>query len=142
MVIVAVIALNFAAVRAALARGSTVVDLLVIGALPMASVLALGGLVGCARPSSRVFLLGFTVFGVMASLIFIALTLFFAAAVLMPYFALLLTPVERIANPRVAMEWVPLAYLVGAVGVGVPQLAFAILGGWLSRRFKITITRR
>jgi hypothetical protein len=34
------------------------------------------------------------------------------------------------------------AYLFSVVALGWPQVAFALIGGFLSRRFKITVTPR
>ena len=65
MVAVAIAALNLAVIRVLL--GSPVGELVVLGALPMANVLAVGLLIGLRRRGSRPFLLGFEAFGAMAS---------------------------------------------------------------------------
>jgi hypothetical protein len=49
---------------------------LLLGALPMANVLAVGILVGQQRPGSRQFLLGFEAFGAMAMVSYAALVWF------------------------------------------------------------------
>src|SRR4051794_21903333 len=69
MVAVAIAALDFAAIRASLEFREAV--LLVLGALPMANVLAVGILIARQRPGSRPFLLGFEAFGAMALALFI-----------------------------------------------------------------------
>ena len=52
-------------------------SLLILGALPMANVLAVGILIGQRRPGSRPFLLGFEAFGAMALALYVALASFF-----------------------------------------------------------------
>ncbi len=63
MVAVAIAAFDFGAIRAMFGSWG---HSLLLGALPMANVLAVGILVGQQRPGSRPFLLGFEVFGAMA----------------------------------------------------------------------------
>ena len=52
-------------------------ELLILGALPMANVLAVGLLVGLRRPESSPALPGFVTFGAMALALYVALTLLF-----------------------------------------------------------------
>ena len=78
MVAVAIAALDFAAIRASLDIREAV--LFVLGALPMANVLAVGILIAQQRPGSRPFFLGFEAFGAMA------LALFITVAVASPFF--------------------------------------------------------
>src|SRR3954454_2036881 len=73
MVAIAIAALDFAAIRAFLDIPD--VFLLVLGAVPMANVLAVGILIGQQRPGSRPFLLGFEAFGAMALVLFVAVAL-------------------------------------------------------------------
>jgi hypothetical protein len=68
MVLVAIAALNFGAIRAlwydlATGRNSNRLEVLGLGALPMANVLAVGLWINLGRRGSRPFLLGFEVFG-------------------------------------------------------------------------------
>src|SRR5437867_3038453 len=63
MVLVAIAALNFAAIRVASNYREPTRDLLVTGALPMANVLVVGLLMGCHYRQSRRFLWGLEVFG-------------------------------------------------------------------------------
>ena len=147
MVAVAIAALDFAAIRALLARHANVLDdqrgiLLLLGALPMANVLAVGMLIGQRRPGSRPFLLGFEVFGAMALAFFIALATCFSREVVVPYFAPFVAPVEWFIGPGRPYVYIPVGGLVVAVVLVGPQVVFALVGGVLSRRFKITITPR
>ena len=61
MVFIAVVAINFAAIRAML--GFPEVGLAVLGGLPMANILVVGNLMGRQRPGSRAFLIGFQASG-------------------------------------------------------------------------------
>ena len=80
MVAVAIAALDFAAIGAILGSGTGDFGIfLLLGALPMANVLAVGILIGQRRPGSRPFLLGFEAFGAMALALYIALVSFFPA---------------------------------------------------------------
>src|SRR3954447_665511 len=98
MVAVAIAALDFAAIRAFL--NFPEVGLLVLGALPMANVLAVGILVGQQRPGSRPFLLGFEAFGGMALAFFVtfALAIFCIdnSALISSYLIPVVQPLEKI----------------------------------------------
>ena len=73
---------------------------MLLGALPMANVLAVGILIGQRRPGSRPFLLGFEAFGAMALALFVALASFACPReVVIPYLAPLLAPMEKIIGP-------------------------------------------
>ena len=87
MVVVAVAALDFAAIRAFLGSKSLAADSLLLGALPMANVLALGILTGQRRPRSSPFLLGFGTFGAIALAVYVALSFADDAAAPMAYLA-------------------------------------------------------
>ncbi len=147
MVAVAIAALNFAAIRAFLGHRTSVLDeqrvvLLLLGALPMANVLAVGMLVGQRRPGSRPILLGFEAFGALALAFFIALASCFPREVVLPYLASFVAPLKRIVGHYQPFVEIPIGCFVFVVMLGWPQLAFALIGGWLSLRFKISITRR
>jgi hypothetical protein len=144
MVAVAVAALDFAAIRASLDIREAV--LLVLGALPMANVLAVGILIAEQRPGSRPFLLGFEAFGAMALALFIT-----AAVASLPFdeymvIAYYLAPVLRLIQKSIRQDqplvFVPIVLFAYVVMLGWPQVVFALIGGFLSRKFKITITRR
>jgi hypothetical protein len=147
MVAVVIAALDFGAIRALLdprmnGPGRPPGILLLLGALPMANVLAVGVLIGQRRPGSRPFLLGFETFGAMALAVFVALAICFAREVVIPYMAPFLYPVETIIGPGRPVLYIPICGFVVLVVLGLPQLVFALIGGSLSRRFKITITPR
>jgi hypothetical protein len=147
MVAVAIAALDFGAIRALLPRHANVVDdqrgmCLFLGALPMANFLAVGMLVGQRRPGSRPFLLGFEAFGAVALAFFIALASCFPREVLLLYLTPVVVPIERSIGDDRPFVMFPIVGLVAVALLGWPQVAFALIGGFLSRRFKITITRR
>jgi hypothetical protein len=144
MVAVAIAALDFAAIRASLDIREAV--LFVLGALPMANVLAVGILIARQRPGSRPFLLGFEAFGAMALALFITAavaSLPFDEYMLIVYY---LAPVLRLIQKSIRQDqplvFVPIVLFAYVVMLGWPQVVFALIGGLLSRRFKVTITRR
>ena len=144
MVAIAIAALDFAAIRAFFVSGE--VALLVLGALPMANILAVGILIAQQRPGSRPFLLGFEAFGAMALALFVAVVV---ASLFLDNYRLItsyLTPVilsiEKSIGPNRPFVFIPIGLFAMVVMLGWPQLVFALIGGSLSRRFKITITRR
>lgn len=146
MVAVAIAAIDFGAIRAlfALRAGNAAVFLLV-GALPMANVLIVGLLIARQRPGSRPFLLGFELFGA------IALTLYTHLATpphnnvngpIEWYVSLVLDPLHPLIRPYSPLVRAAIGASVGVLVLVGPQVVFALIGGLLSRRFKVTITRR
>jgi hypothetical protein len=139
MVFVAVAAINFAAVRLELDHHTKFGEMLVMGAMPMASVLAVGLLFGLRRPDRRSFLFGFTLFGAMALVFSVILIVFFGEATVYPYVSLFLKPLWRVIAPDRtdrAGVWIPVAYSFAVVMLTLPQVAFALLGGFLLRKFR------
>jgi hypothetical protein len=142
MVFVVLAALNFTALRAALDAPSPTSELLALGAMPMATVLTMGLLIGHRRHVSRPFLLGFESFGIMALAVYVVLASCFAKEVVGRYASLFIEPVANIIGRNQPVIFIPIAYSVGVVVLGFPQVAFALIGGFLSRRYRITITKR
>ncbi len=145
MVAVAIAALEFAAIRALLFIPEVFL-VGVMGVLPMANALAVGILIARQRPGSRPFLLGFVAFGAMALALFVAFSL---ADLLLDNYALInayLTPVLRPIEENIGQNrpfiFIPTLLLAYVVMFGWPQLGFALIGGSLSRRYRISITRR
>jgi hypothetical protein len=141
MTIVAVVAIDFAILRAMLDHPE--LSLAVLGFLPMVSVLVVLKLIGQQRPQSRPFLMGFETFGVAALVLFLVLI---AAPpghrLIGSYLALSVLSLERIVGPDQPLLYDQIAYFVIAVMLGWPQVTFAMLGGLLSRRYKVTSGRR
>ena len=145
MVAVAIAALDFGAIRALLDPVWFVAGFLLLGALPMANILAVGILIGLRRPKRRPFLLGFVIFGAMALALYVALTSSFTnpdiaknpcLGLLDSYLAL--NPTVEIIGPSHPFVFIPIQCFVTVVMLVWPQLAFALIGGLLSRKFKIT----
>ena len=80
-------------------------------------------------------LIGFEAFGAIALALFVALAICFPREVVIPYFAPFVYPVERFIGPGRPFVYIPLGAFVIVVVLGLPQLVFALTGGFLSRRF-------
>ncbi len=142
MLVVAMAALDFGAIRAMPEIGPPTSELLVLGALPMTNVLAVGLLIGHRRPGTRPFLMGFEAFGVMALALYVALVSFSPQTVLIPYLEPLFQPIRITIGPGRPVVLIATLCSVGVVMLGWPQVALALIGGSLSRRFRVTTTRR
>ena len=147
MVAVAIAAIDFAAIRALLGLGASLVwGLLLVGALPMANVLIVGILIARQRVKSRPFLLGFEVFGAIALALYIYLATssplspLSAKGPLESYLLLVFDPLNAVIGSNQPFVRAAIVLLVGIPMLVGPQLVFAVIGGLLSRRFKITIT--
>jgi hypothetical protein len=143
MVFVAFVALNFAAVRSLL--GTEVGTLLLVGALPMANVLVVGLLIAQQRPRSRPFLLGFEAFGVLVLVSYINLTCAVLDSSYEPigsYLTPWLELMDKLIGRNQPFLFVPIACLGMVVMLGLPQLVFALIGGFLSRKCRLILTRR
>ena len=141
MVAVAVAAINFAAVRELLdPRAVEAATFLLIGALPMANVLIVGLLIALQRPGSRPFVLGFEVFGVLSLSVFAFLSFIFGlSGPIIWYLEFVFNSLNAVFGVYPAPSTELFACSLMLVG---PQLIFALIGGFLSLRFKVTITRR
>ena len=154
MAFVALAALNFGAIPAWShlrighgigANGRSVIlvnntyDEMSIGSLPMVDVLLLGLLLGRRRLASLPFLLGFEAFGVIALGLFVALAYFYTEEIVQPYvlWFLRLRPLQRFAANFSPVVRPPIFYSIAMLLVGLPQLAFALVGGLLVRKFGI-----
>jgi hypothetical protein len=158
MLAVAIAALDFGAIRACsdvqstsrnqLGRGPkdtaefdrivnrrTRADLLVAGALPMGNILAVG-LLGHRGRRSRPFLLGFEAFGATALALYIAAASGVTYEGLRPYLDLVLDPLRKSFGPSPTLAYSAVVYLIFAAILGLPQMAFALIGGLIFRRFR------
>lgn len=142
MLAIAIAALDLEATRGGLESNSHAGEILVLGALPMVNVLAVGLLIGYRRRGSRPFFLGFEAFGAMALVLYVVLASCFRAEVVNPYLVLFFDPIVRIIGQDRPIIYIPIAYSTCVVTLGLPQVAFALMGGFLSHRFRITITGR
>jgi hypothetical protein len=135
MVVVAIVAFDFAAYRADMSSKDIRGFFLFVGALPMANVLAVGLLFGYRSFKSRRFFFGFEAFGAMALAIYITLVICAPRGVLfrsMEFIPLSLRMGTFMgqSNPYLRL---PIAFFVIAFVFSWPQLAFALIGGLLCR---------
>jgi hypothetical protein len=147
MVAVAIAALDFGAIRAihdsqTEPRAVPRAFLFYWGALPMANVMGIGMLIGQRRPGSRPFLVWFEAFGVIALALFIASAIWCPSEIMSSYVLPFLDKVQMIIGWSRPFGSVPIAFFGVLVMLCGPQLAFAVVGGSLSCKLKITITRR
>jgi hypothetical protein len=141
MVAVAIAALDSGAMREVVDSRSARNIGLLLGTLPIANVLVVGMLIGQRLPRSRPFLLGFEVFGAMALVLYIALANRFFHEIEMTYLRPLIDLLRKVIGQG-RPSFIPSLYVGSMLMLGCPQLAFALIGGFVSRRFKITFTPR
>jgi hypothetical protein len=141
MATVAIVALNFGIMRewAYNTDGHNTNQVLIVGGLPMANALAVGLLVGRQRLRTRPFLMGFEVFGAMALVLFVVATIQFTGLWFEPYLGLGLNPIMNFFGKPMTLSLAQVGCLCSVVAVmlGLPQLAFALVGGLVFRRFRI-----
>jgi hypothetical protein len=139
----AVAALNIAAVRAVLVHAGLTNELLAVGAVPMVTALAIGLGIAYQRHGSSPYLLGFELFGAMALALYVVLASCIPDRTIGPYLRPLMEPLARIVGTDRSVVLMPIAYYsVAVAALALPQVAFALLGGFLSRRFKFMIVGR
>jgi amino acid permease len=135
MIFIALAAFNFAAVRNALDNPDLVGQLLAFGFMPMASILTIGLLVGFLRRFSRPYLLGFESFGAIASIVYLLLVIFYRNEMVRPYACRFVDPLEKIMPTDESLSFVLIACPVLVLVLTLPQVTFALVGGFLTRRF-------
>jgi hypothetical protein len=148
MLAVAIAALDFWAIQTVIGVRDdriryVIGTFLLVGGLPMANVLLVGMMIRQRQSESRPFLLGFEVFGVIAMVTYVALAILPPApdGPLTFYLSFLVRPIETTMG-RDNPLFIPIICFVAVVMFSLPQLAFALLGGFLSRRFKVIVVRR
>ena len=138
MVFVALAALEFGTIRAVTDYRGATRDSLVVGALPMANFSVVGLLIGHRRRGSRRFLLGFVLFGATALTLYIAMAILFTDELGQSYLELAIKPLrETIGRTGWTTPRLLIAYFILSLWACLPQLAFALIGGLLSRNFRI-----
>jgi hypothetical protein len=139
MLVVGIIALDFGWIRAVVDLGSQFLLLLYVLITPMANILAAGLLLAFLRPRTQQFLKGFEVFGAMA-LVFVVVLAMRAEGLVQSYLgpAMALDQAMMDPPPFVGEMWADRRLLVGLflllLWATWPQFAFALMGGFLSRR--------
>ena len=143
MAIIVIAAIYLAAIRCFDGRNT----LIVVGSMPMASILVLGipslvrGATG--RGKSHPFLIGFEGVGWTALLVFTGSAILFpnsvaAAFVSVAEFLMKMLRLELFDGPDPA--WQMFGILFSVLILLLPQLVAALIGGWPNQRFKIKIT--
>ncbi len=132
MILVALVALNFAAIRAALGRTDRFNEAWLMGALPMANALVVGLLICYRRGKCNRFHLGFQAFGA------IALSLDLAGMWLYPdmtglHFRLFTEPHGLSLTTIHVAVWDTIPLLM----ISLSQFVVALVGGFLFRNFRI-----
>jgi hypothetical protein len=112
-------------------------DLLVTGALPMANILAVGPMILIhRRRGNRPFLLGFVAFGATVLVLYIAGVSCSNYEELGPYLDLVNFPLRKLFGPYITTVYTLTAYCIFVMILVLPQVAFALIGGFLFRRFR------
>jgi hypothetical protein len=136
MVIIAVVAIDLAAIQVTLDRPE--LSLAVLGFLPMVSVLVVVKSIDGHRPESSPFVMGFELFGVVAIvLLLIVVSIPGLNRLLMSYVALPMRSLETIVGADNPFLNDQIAYFVVAIMLGWPQITLAMLGGYLSRNYDV-----
>ena len=110
----------------------------VAGCLPMANVLVVGLLIGHRHRGNRQFLLGFEAFGATALAVYLALAIRFPEELLLDsYLELAAAPCRTVIGYFLRAGDIPISVVVWAVMLVLPQVTFALIGGFLFRKFKL-----
>ena len=142
MVFVALAALVITALRAAFDHPGPISELLVVGALPMATLVVIGLVIGYGHRSSRPFILGFESFGVLALALSVVVGCNFVAQRRGPYVGRWFADFVASITGWDTVPLTPISYSVAVAVLALPQVTFALIGGFLSRKYRITITKR
>ena len=142
MVAVAIVAFDFAVGRAMVDSGGNARAFLMLGALPMANILAVGNLIGRRRRGSRPFLLGFETFGTMALALYVASIILFDGELWVFHLTPVVKPIAEAVGAFPPFVSIPVLCSATMGMLLLPQLGLALVGGFLSRKYRVTITRR
>jgi hypothetical protein len=142
MVAVAIAALDVKVMRDVVGSRSSRNIGLVLGSLPMVNALAVGVLFDQRRRACRWSLLGFEVFGAISVALYIALWSNFDYEIERTYLKPLIDLLQRTIGQDHPNIFIPILYVGVMLMVGLPQLALALVGGFLTRTFNRTLFRR
>ncbi len=135
MVVIAVAALDFGAIRAAADDSNGPGMLLCTVVLPMANVLAMALLLGHKNRRCGRWLAGFEAFGV-AVLGYLVVAILSGEDWVWSYVTLVLEPTRAMIRPSGAGKWSTVRLFAGrsllSVWATLPQLAFALIGGYVA----------
>jgi hypothetical protein len=142
MVAVAIVAIDFSAGRAMVESGGNAGGFLMLGALPMANILAVGILIGRRRPGSLPFLLGFEIFGTLVLALFVVSLILFDGELWVFQLTSVVKPIADAVDAFPPFVSIPVLCSATMGMLLLPQVILALLGGFFSRTYRITITRR
>jgi hypothetical protein len=140
MVLVAIVGLNCWAIRTVLDYRSPIADRVGRGSLPMANILVLAPLVSYPYRGGRLFLWGLEVFGAAAVALYVAVTILDSTRppFVISYLRLVTDPLIRAWGMPLGAAWTIPQLVIGniivSLWVSLPQLAFALIGGFLAHR--------
>jgi hypothetical protein len=131
MIVVAIAALDFGAMRAMADHWGRTSGFLGLGGLPMANALAFGLFIGHRRRESHRFLFGFLAFGTAALALYAAMILF-SREMVWVYFKPAIGMLGATIGPGRGGPRSLVAYSFLSLWASLPQLAVALVGGYLS----------
>jgi hypothetical protein len=127
------------------------IEFLGLGALPMANILVVGLLIALWRRKSRPFLLGFELFGAVALGVYLvhnAVWSLYRVAYLwpiVPWVMILLKPLNEVlrifGGGDILSYHIIFHNSVVMIWLALPQVAFALIGGFLTRGFAMRLRR-
>jgi hypothetical protein len=114
------------------------IDSLVLGALPVANVLVIILVNSCRRRGPGPFVLGFEAFGVVALLLYVVGAIFLTEELVLPYVNLAYALIEDSEGILTGPHMELIVPFIAVVMLSVPQIGFALIGGFIFRRFRAT----
>ena len=132
--VVAIIAFNSVAFRTMMRSTDPTLSVLIVGAVPMLEVLALGGVARITAHGWRRFLDGFLMTGAMALAIYVALAMLVADELILPAIQYVLEPLfpSQPGGPFPSTAKVIMMCTVVSFVVVTPQIIIALIGGFLA----------
>ncbi len=141
MGVVAIAGCDFAVIRTFGDYRSQTGDLLLVGAMPMANVLAVGMPTGLHPLRSRPFVLGFEAFSTIALASYLFMAIFFYR-VPWHYVQPVVNHLLMTLRPYGTLVCVSAICSAAAAMLVLPQVTFALIGGFLLRKYRITTALR
>lgn len=130
MVAVALVAVDLGAIRGLFEFRDTFSELVGVGVLPMANLLAVGAAVGAARRRFPPFLAGFEVFGAAAMLACLTWAWLSPNSLTLGLLRLLIPVTHHFRTELFGVG--PANYAIAGLLLSLPQVGFALLGGGLA----------
>jgi hypothetical protein len=147
LVLIVGIGLDLAAIRAWFiyrTNGRVIfnnIEVLGLGALPVANALAIGLIGWRIRPRWRPFLAGFIAFGMLALTVYIGLVYWSTESVIMPLLLSILRPVSRAIRYANPIWRTGAFYTITVVMLITPLLLAAVIGGVVTHKYLERVRR-